>query len=56
MSNMFTPHPDDVRAVRCKDCKHYSPLASGKGLCRETMAGAEEEGFCSWAKRRDENA
>ncbi len=23
MGNMFDPHPDDVRVVRCRDCEYY---------------------------------
>ena len=42
---------DIVKVIRCKDCKHYLfPLGCGH---IDGMATAHEDGFCSYAERRE---
>ena len=38
--------------IRCKDCKHYA----GGTACFSTdaMFTANEDGYCSWAERKEE--
>lgn len=41
-------HKDDVRVVRCKDCK-YGDMCS----IREAMCCTDENGFCYRGERKD---
>lgn len=59
MSNMFTPHPDDVRVVRCKDCdKGHRSFVMGKGwrYCEQGKQTHKEDHYCGYGNRRGENA
>ena len=53
-------HKDDVRVVRCKDCKHYGGITFGN-VCRRwsaPLAGmkncTKEDDFCSYGERRSD--
>ena len=42
--------------VRCKDCKLFRKLESGKGLCRRGSIISNDldgNGFCSWGEPKD---
>ena len=43
------------RVVRCKDCEYYSKgMPDEPTICELTMCGANDEGFCAWAERRED--
>ena len=50
-------HKDDVRVVRCKDCKYYEhPEYYGGGtkdVCRTFKRQMKEDDFCSYGERKD---
>lgn len=58
-------HKDDVRVVRCKDCKHYrnhpnglcdcwtEPYANERGY-KGDMHCVEPDDFCSYGERKEE--
>ena len=48
----------DVRpVVLCKDCKYYYKDADGYEMCdnSECYDHVTEDGFCAWAKKREES-
>ena len=48
----------DVRpVVLCKDCKYYYKDADGYEMCdnSEGYDHVTEDGFCAWAKKREES-
>ena len=49
------PDVDAVKVVRCKDCKYWEKPYGWNGWCDEHGIPAEEDDFCSWAERRDED-
>lgn len=49
---MSTNNPDVVEVVRCKDCEYYLP--DEPTICELTMCGANAEGFCAWAERKED--
>ena len=49
------PTIDAVPVVRCKDCKYWEKPYGWNGWCDEHGIPAEEDDFCSWAERRDED-
>ncbi len=59
--NMFTPHPDMVKVVRCKDCKHLYCMSAvdRRFYCRHWPKGleginiVEENPYCSYGERKD---
>lgn len=56
------PAVDAVEVVRCRDCKHISHLQGAKDEAYVCALGwglrgiVAEEDFCSYGKRREENA
>lgn len=51
--DMFT----EQEIVRCRDCKHYNGWACEQSecfCCGELTHRVEPDGFCKWAKRRNE--
>ena len=40
--------------VRCKDCKYYEETDEDVGTCLLVQAGADPDGFCAWAERRED--
>ena len=49
------PTVDAVSVVRCKDCEYYSKgMPDEPTICELTMCGANDEGFCAWAERRED--
>lgn len=59
------PTADVVEVVRCKDCKHYEEQYKKYGIgfgdchldrfsCEDDGALAEDDGFCKWGERRDD--
>ena len=56
------PAVDAVPVVRCRDCKHLSHLQGAKDDAHVCALGwglrgiVAEEDFCSYGKRREENA
>ena len=56
------PAEDVVPMVRCKDCKHGTPVWNGIVLCGhpeydllDGMIDHEEEHFCGYGERSDDN-
>lgn len=43
---------DIVEVVRCKDCKHYTPVEGGKPLCALRSIAVGQDDFCSYGERR----
>lgn len=62
MANMFDPHQDYVRVVRCRDCeKSYTPIRVPPGtkepvvvarFCGVTNRIKSDEGYCDEGKPR----
>jgi hypothetical protein len=53
----FKSSADVVEVVRCKDCDHFLPCEDYpevEGYCVELMRGMYGEGFCCFAKRREQ--
>ena len=48
------PTVDAIKVVRCKDCKYYEETDSRIGTCLLTISGAEVDGFCAWAERKED--
>lgn len=46
-------HKDDVRVVRCKDCKHISFVEGGLALCTLHYIGRAYEDYCSEGERSE---
>ena len=46
------PTVDAVEVVRCKDCKHYTPVEGGKPLCALHTIAVTQDDFCSYGERR----
>ena len=42
-----------VPVVRCKDCKHYTPVEGGKPLCALHSIAVAYDDFCSYGERRE---
>ena len=59
------PTADVVDVVRCKECKHYDEIGMDWGECHLDRWGnghayyapptVDEEGFCKWGERRDDD-
>jgi hypothetical protein len=49
-----TPTVDAVQVVRCKDCEYYVETNGRIGTCELTISGAEDDGFCAWGVRKDD--
>lgn len=45
------PTVDAVPVVRCKDCKHYTPVEGGLSLCTLHNIAVSGKDFCSFGKR-----
>jgi hypothetical protein len=41
--------------VHCKDCKHYCPLNNGYCTHGTGLMVLDENQFCSYAERKEEN-
>ena len=48
------PTVDAVPVVRCKDCKHYTPVEGGKPLCALHSIAVAQDDFCSYGERKDD--
>ena len=46
------PTVDAVEVIRCKDCEYF--LSDEPTICELTMCGANDEGFCAWAERKED--
>lgn len=60
--NMFTPHHDDVRVVRCRDCiESFTPMTVIPGtndavptirMCSLSKRVKTDDGYCDEARRK----
>ena len=48
-----SPTIDAVPVVRCKDCKHITPVEGGLPLCTLHNIACAYDGFCSEGERKD---
>ena len=39
--------------VRCRECKYYEETDARIGTCLLTVCGANIDGFCAWAERKE---
>lgn len=44
----------DKQIVRCRDCIYYDTVHLD--CARQGWSDCERDGFCSWGKRKEENA
>ena len=61
-NNMFKPHPDDVRVVRCVDCiESFTPMTVIPGtemkkptvrMCSLSKRIKSDDGYCDEGKRK----
>ena len=49
--NVATKEPE---IIRCRDCKFYTSMISGIGICDLACRHLGDNGFCSEAERREE--
>lgn len=56
------PTVDAVEVVRCKDCQQFEPTCPGYGYCYHwdyepgmSPNEVEDDDFCSYGKRREDN-
>lgn len=60
MSNMFAPHPDEVRVVRCEFCPEWDKKKNG--ACKRfsyppfVYCHMKPNDYCSYGKRGDQDA
>ena len=52
----FAPTVDAVEVVRCKDCKWYKRKYPWNGIyeCSYLEAPMDDDDFCSWGERRED--
>ena len=50
-TNVATKEPE---IIRCRDCKFYTSMISGIGICDLACRHLGDNGFCSEAERREE--
>lgn len=47
------PTVDAVPVIRCKDCKKFV-VEEDQAYCLDMYGQCDENGFCSWAERKEE--
>lgn len=62
--NMFTPHPDYVHVIRCKDCvESFTPMTVIPGttdavptirMCSLSKRLKTDDGYCDEGRRKDD--
>lgn len=48
------PTVDAVEVIHCKDCEYYVETNGRIGTCELTISGAEDDWFCAWGVRKDD--
>ena len=51
----FKNKADFVEVVRCRDCKGCWILQDGTRVCIRTLKSVEQDNFCSYGKRKEQN-